>query len=387
MLIYVLMLAVAVIGSNSLLLSPILSDIANDFSTDPVAVVWAITAYNAVTAISALLLTRLIDKSGIYVALSLAYSALLVGTIISGVSGNLITLIIGQSIAGLGAGVSLPAIYSLAPLLAPSGQESKYVGRVLTGWSVALVLGVPVAAFMSEVIHWRAAYGFLCLIAAVTLVVLRGAKNDILQSQPNMNNDAPPSWSLFAPFKIAGASTLLSMNLLYMASFYGTYSFVGTHLRAAFGVSATEAGYAVFAYGLGFGLASFADSLIDRIGVRRTSTFVFITLTLIYFSMAIDYGTPFPFYLICLCWGFVNHLGLSAIITMLGELKTSLTGQLMGMNSVFTYVGGTLGTLAFGAVYADLGFGALAVTAALLIALLTIVFEFLVRRVRAPHSI
>jgi len=380
MLSYILMIAVGVIGSNSLLLSPILADVARDFSISAVDVAWAITAYNAVTALSALFLARYIDKWGIHKALIVAYALLLVGTGISAFSWNLTMLIIGQSLTGLGAGVSLPAIYALAPMIAPKGQETKIVGRVLTGWSLALVAGVPVAAFLSESFGWRTAYYLLFGLSLLTIVMMVSLVKSFSVATPAMRETTEGSWDIFAPFFVKGAMTLLSMNFLYMASFYGTYSYLGTYLRDVYKATTIEAGYSVLAYGVGFGIASIADPAVDKFGVRRVSGYIFASLTLIYLSMYFSYPTALTIYGICVAWGFLNHLGLSAIITLLGEIETDIKGQLMGMNSVFTYVGGSVGTILFGVFYVNQGFYLIALTAAGAIALLTVVFAIFVRK-------
>ncbi len=376
---YILMIAVGVIGSNSLLLSPILADVARDFSISSVEVAWAITAYNAVTALSALFFARYIDKWGIHKALFAAYALLSVGTGLSAFSWNLTGLIIGQSLAGLGAGVSLPAIYALAPMIAPKGQETKIVGRVLTGWSLALVAGVPVAAFLSESFGWRAAYYLLFCLSLLTLVMMFASVRSFSAVTSARDETVTDSTGIFAPLFVSGAMTLLLMNFLYMASFYGTYSYLGTYLRDVYKASTVEAGYSVLAYGIGFGIASIADPVVDKYGVHRMSGYIFASLILIYLSMYFSYPTTLHIYGICVGWGISNHLGLSAIITLLGGIETNIKGQLMGMNSVFTYVGGSIGTILFGVLYTNYGFYPIALTAAGAITLLTVIFATFVR--------
>lgn len=385
MLSYILMIAIGVIGSNSLLLSPILNDISNDFSVLPVQVAYAITAYNAITALSALYLARFIDDWGVHKALVAAYACLVAGTAISAISWNLPVLIIGQSLTGLGAGVSLPAIYALAPMIAPKGQETKIVGRVLTGWSLALVAGVPAAAFLSELFGWRSAYYLMFSLSLLTFVLMLKMAGSFSNIGTQGQKKTTKPWNILAPFNVKGATILLLMNLLYMASFYGTYSFLGTYLRDIYNATTIEAGYAVLAYGIGFGIASFADPTVDKFGVRQVSAYIFGLLSLTYFSLSFTYSSPNTIYLICIGWGFLNHLGLSSIITLLGEIETEIKGQLMGMNSVFTYVGGSLGTTIFGYFYIKQGFFLIALTAASAIGILTLVFIFFVRNINQRH--
>ena len=62
--IILLLLGIAVTGSNSLVLSPILADVALGLGTTPVAVSRALAAYGGATALSAFLLAPRIDRVG-----------------------------------------------------------------------------------------------------------------------------------------------------------------------------------------------------------------------------------------------------------------------------------------------------------------------------------
>ena len=59
-----LILGIAVIGSNSLALSPVLTDVAHSLSATPVQVARANAAYGGATALSALLLGPVVDRVG-----------------------------------------------------------------------------------------------------------------------------------------------------------------------------------------------------------------------------------------------------------------------------------------------------------------------------------
>lgn len=378
---YILMVAVGVIGSNSLLLSPILVDIAQDFSVSAINVAWAITAYNTLTAFSALFLARYIDEWGYRKVLIIAFSCLLFGIGLSAIAWNTTSLIFSQCLAGLGAGVSLPAIYALAPLIAPKGQETKAVGKVLTGWSLALVAGVPIAALLSELFGWQSAYYLLTGLCSLTLFMIFVKVRNLSSPKPIAQTKVTTTRALniFAPFFVKGAKVLLLMNFLYMASFYGIYSYFGLYLRDIYQINAVEAGYSVLAYGIGFGVASFADPLVDKFGIHRVSGYIFALLSLVYASMYFTYQYPLSIYGICVVWGFFNHLGLSAIITLLGKIQTNIKGQLMGMNSVFTYIGGSVGTVLFGALYTRYGFFLIALVATSAIIFLTMIYVIFVR--------
>lgn len=195
----------------------------------------------------------------------------------------------------------------------------------------------------------------------------------------NDSNFSQERWRPLAPFSIPQATSILTLNFLYMTAFYGTYSYLGIHLRENYGVNTIEAGYAVLAYGIGFGFASMADSIIDKYGVRRVSVFIFIALCCNYIALSYTFKEIIKIYFMCLIWGFLNHLGLSAIITLLGQIQTQIKGQLMGMNSVFTYLGGSFGTFFFGYLYLNESFSMVALFAAGSIAFMLLLFIIFVR--------
>src|SRR3546814_18345515 len=61
----------------------------------------------------------------------------------------------------------LPTTYALAGDLAPQDLRSRAVGRVIVGWSVAMVLGVPAAALLAEQLGWRGAYAIIAGVAGI----------------------------------------------------------------------------------------------------------------------------------------------------------------------------------------------------------------------------
>jgi predicted MFS family arabinose efflux permease len=143
------MLSVAIVGSNSLALSPILADVARDLGSNAVEVARANAAYGGATALSALLLGQPIDRHGPRPVLAGALGALALAMLASAAAVHWAWLAAAQAAAGVAAGLVLPATYALATSTAPKGQGAQVLGRVLTGWSLALVAGVPLSAHSS----------------------------------------------------------------------------------------------------------------------------------------------------------------------------------------------------------------------------------------------
>ena len=373
---FVLLLGVAVIGSNSLVLSPVLTDVAVDLGTTPLVVSRAIAAYGGATALSALFLGFTIDRYGVRAVLVAGSLLLAVATFGSALAGSWVALAAAQALAGFAAGVMLPAIYAAATAAGGEEEGAQVLGRVLTGWSVSLVAGVPVSALIAERFGWQTGY------VALGLVVLMGLIG-FLRLPPS--DDAPerrragPTTTLAAA-RIAGVPALLAAQFLFMTAFYGTYAFFGDHLRATLGMSAGAAGLVVLAYGVGFGIASLGDRLVDRAGPARALPFALGFVVLAYATMPLTTAVQAGAYAAAFVWGFANHFVLGVIVLRLGKLGGPERGSVLGLNSAVTYAGALAGPLALGPLYAGSGFAVLALGAAGSVALAALATLVGVRR-------
>jgi predicted MFS family arabinose efflux permease len=357
--ILVLTLGIAVTGSNSLALSPILADVAQGLAATPVAVSRALAAYGAATALSAFLLAPRIDRVGPRRALSAGMAAMTLAMVLSAAAGHWLVLVAAQALAGLGAGVVLPSIYALATGIAPKGNESAVLGRVLTGWSLSLVLGVPAAALITDLAGWRASFMVLALLAGTSLL-------GTIRLPPGRTTGAAPIRPL-AALAYPGVAPLLLVCLAFMAAFYGTYAFVGDAVRQATGVSAGIVVLIVLSYGIGFGAASLADGLVDRIGPERVLPRALLAVAGIYLALVPATTALWSAAAVTLAWGFANHLCLNTLILLLSRAKPERRGAVLGLNSAVTYLGALVGTGGAGILYPGPGFGAVSMAAAILV--------------------
>ncbi|MFE0754205.1 MFS transporter [Inquilinus sp. NPDC058860] len=355
----ILTAGIAVVGSNSLVLSPILGDVAAAMGATPVAVSHAIAAYGGATALSAFLLAPQIDRIGPRRALLGGMVGLAAATLLSAFAMHWLMLAAAQALAGLGAGIILPSIYTLATTIAPPGRESRVLGRVLTGWSISMVAGVPAAALVAETLGWRAVF---LLLAGLAILSMFGTAR--LPAPPRPRAARPGLRALVAPLAYPGVPALLAICLGFMASFYGVYAFIGDHVRATLGLSASQAGVIVLTYGVGFGAASLGDGLVDRLGPRRLFPLVLLAVAAIYALMLPAAHSFAAIAALTGLWGFANHFGLNILVLLLSRAKPEARGAVLGLNSAVTYLGTLTGTGLAGIGYAAAGFPPLATGAA-----------------------
>ena len=356
--VWLLMSAIGVVGSNSLLLSPIARDVAASFADRTAAEVMIASAlYGCGTAVSALILAPQADRFGLGRALLWALAGLALSLGISAAAPTIWALCLAQTAAGLCAGVALPAIYGLAADVASPGRESETLGKVLTGWTLSLVAGVSLSAILSDLTHWRAVYAALAVGAAGLIVAIGRTEIDLSRGSGTV---ASP----FAALRVAGLSPLLASVVGYMAAFYGLYAYLGSHLTETVGFSTSVAGLAALSYGIGFGVVAPLDRLIDCHGAGRAAPVVFASLMAVYGGLAVLAASGEAIIAVCLLWGAANHLGLNILVGQLTALSNDRRGAILGLYSAATYGAMFVGTASFGVVYSAFGFPTIAALSA-----------------------
>ncbi|MCA1368511.1 MFS transporter [Bradyrhizobium sp. BRP14] len=353
---FVLTTCVGVIGSNSLALGPIAPEVARSLGADVPAVMTASAAFGLGTAASAAFLGRLIDRHGPRRMLATALLLLAAGLGGSAVAPALPLLVVAQLLVGMAAGIALPAIYTLASVIAPAGRESETVGLVLTGWTLSMVAGVPLSAAIADFAGWRTVY---VVVAAATLIACAAVRLAAVREDSGGEATSP-----LAALGVRGVAPLLAACAAFMAAFYGVYAYIGDHLHAVLGLPVSANGLVAVSYGFGFGGAVFLDRLIDRFGSGRLLPLIFLAVAGIYVSMAAASGSYSAMLAVVFLWGLANHFGLNVLILRLTALDSARRGAIMGLNSGVTYFSLFAGTIGFGAAYASTGFFILPLAAA-----------------------
>ncbi|SEP55304.1 MFS transporter [Thalassovita taeanensis] len=329
---------IGVVGANSLVLPPIATIVAVDLGGDPGDILRAAAAYGAGTALSALLLAPRADLIGADKALRQAAFVLVLALVLSWIAPTAMLLIVAQALAGLGAGMALPAIYSLAAQVGPKGREKQTIGTVLTGWTISLVGGVALSAFLADLAGWRAVYA---LLGAMTLMiwVLLG------RCDMQVTRIATTATSPLTGLRVPGITRGLLSNAMLMLGFYGAYSFMGAHVVERIGLTTSAAGVVTLFYGSGFGIAAFLDKYLDRLPARRATVVGFAGLTVVYVTMGLAAASYATLLAVAFCWGIFQHFALNTVVGRLTALEPTQRGAIMGLNSAVTYLcvmGGSL---------------------------------------------
>lgn len=353
-----LLMGVMMVGANSFILSPILSNVAAGLDAYPAQVAWAISAFGTATALSALSFGKVIDRWPAGHVLGGGALLLALAQALSAMSSGWVWLCVSQAVAGLATGVLLPGAYATTAATAPEGRAPARLGVVLTGWAISLVLAVPLAAFVAEHSGWRMVYA---LLSGASLLTAGCLFMTLPRARYAMSSPIGPAKAA----KLPGVPTLLLIMFAYMAAFYGSFAFYGEGLRQAFAINAQGAGLFVLAYGLGFGAAGIGLALLAPRISRSYVLSIFVCLVLSYGGWRFALTSPISAFVAAIVWGGLNQLGLNALVISLSRKAQAARGAVMGLNSAVTYSAVFAGPAIMGPIYTALGFAGVTIVAAI----------------------
>jgi len=344
-----LMLGIAAVGAQALMLSPLLTDIAQTLKAGAREVGFASAAYGIGVALSALLAAPRLGGWEKRKALRVAFLVMAAGLGVCAFSWDWRVLVVVQAVTGLAAGVIIPGTYAFTAEISPPEKRSQAIGRVLFGWSVAMVGGVPLAAALSAWVDWR---GIFLIVAGLSLFMVlmmgllpRGA------ALPSMQTT-----SYRAAIGVPGALLGLAATFCYMIGFYQTYTFIGDHVRTLHGAGAWLGGLISLSYGIGFGAGVVFDKWIDRMGPGRVMAGALFLVGLNYAVLPLATAhvwttATYPFF-----WGLANHLCMTSLVAYLGQAPGEKRATIMGLFSFTTYAAVGMGGAIYGSVYDQFGF-------------------------------
>jgi predicted MFS family arabinose efflux permease len=358
-----LMLAVAAVGATIFAISPLLPDIAHAFDV-PVARAGVLPgAFGISLAIVAPLigltaqrLPRALLIIWGLVVFALAWLAALVAT-------SFATLMLLAALAGAATGAVLPATYAYAADLSSYAQRARVMGRIVSGWSIAILVVVPTMALAAQVVDWRWAFGALAACAIGIALLLAFTPRPAAPTIAALDGAALLA-SLSRVFRDRPTRLLLAANMLDMGAFYAVYSYAGAELRRLNDWGSSMAGLTVATYGLGLAIVTFNGQLIDRWGKRRSAIGALLALGAVLSALPWLAAVPLAMAAGIVLWGVVQGGFFTAITTLATEQIPELRGVVVALLSASTYLGVSLYTPLSALIYERAGYWAVGLEAA-----------------------
>lgn len=95
------------------------------------------------------------------------FTGFIIGTAMCAMAQGFASLLTARIIAGAFGGVLNACVLSLVTELIPFKRRGAAMGVVMSAFSIASVIGVPLGLYLANMFDWHAAFIFICLVAAI----------------------------------------------------------------------------------------------------------------------------------------------------------------------------------------------------------------------------
>lgn len=281
-------------------------------------------------------------------------------------AGNFFWVAVWATLGGGAAGTFTGVVFAEVSAHVEDRQRGRALGWVMTGQSLTLVVGVPLAAYVGSMIGWRGwnvCVGALALTAAFSLLVTVGRGSGTAG-----HGARPPSLRAALSRRVLG---LLGIGVSERICYGLATIYFATFLQGIYGLSLAETALplAVFALGNIAGTV-LGGQLADRLRDRLLTFAVAMALSGVA-ALALFMWHPSPAISVALGFAYtlMNALGRPSYMAALANVPDSVRGTVLGLNGTSASVG-WVGAAALGALMISTvgfeGFGPLAALLALM---------------------
>jgi DHA1 family inner membrane transport protein len=292
------------IGTTEFATMGLLPQIGADLGVSDPVVGHAITAYAVGVVVGAPLLTVAAARMSRKRLLLCLMGFYTVANVLSAAAPGIESLVLGRFLAGLPHGAFFGVGAAVGAAVAGPGRRGHAVSMMMTGLTVANVVGVPLSTAVGQHLGWRAAF---VVIGALGLVTLLGIWRFVPEHGPvdsSVRNELStlrngPLWISFA----AGA--------IGFGGLFAVYTYVAPTITKVAGMPTSAVPWVLAVFGVGMTVGTLLGGrLVDR-NVLRTviGGFVATALSLVLFAL----------------------VGTSPVPAVLGLFAIAVTSQTLGL--------------------------------------------------------
>jgi predicted MFS family arabinose efflux permease len=358
---------------SAIAMTPFLLDIARELGAD-LAAMGVLLAVGSITwAVVSMFAGVASDRYGRRPVLLLGLLGLALAPLSLAATTFYWVAILSRFSGGFGGGAFMGTAFAAAADAVPEKERGRALGWLITGQSLALVIGVPLVAYVAVFIGWRgslAIQGLAIIIAAVMVWLAVPGQPPRHRTQAT---EGPSVLSLLTPKVIA----LLSANTMERICYGGVAVYLATYLITSYGTSLEALAVGLGLVALGNLLGNLAGGeLSDRLRSRTVLAATSLAATGL-MSLPLLLWQPGLWVSIALGFAYmvINALGRPALMAATSDVSNEARGALLGVNMTFASFG-WLGAQALGGwIIGTLGFpvfGMLTTAAGLIGAILAV---------------
>ena len=342
---------------DSLLVMPLGPQFLKDLSLTPAMFGALVSCYSLAAALAGLLGAFVLDRFDRKRALVWLMAGLTGATFVCGLARDFEVLVTGRILAGACGGLIQALLFTIIGDCFPDRQRGAATGTVMSSYSAATVLGVPIALFLAGKGSWSVPFlvlsligVFVCLMALVLIPPLKG--HLLFVARSNRAIEKQESTVPFLVF-IMKRSTRAAFAMIIMLMFAGftVIPYMSAYLSVNLGLSHQDLATVFFAGGVAtFATARWVGRLSDRFG--KQNMFTWLALSSAVPTLILTHARPMSMLaVLCVTTPFTLLLaarGIPALSLITSSVGPGLRGRFLSLTSSVQQASSGLASLVTG---------------------------------------
>lgn len=231
------------------------------------------------------------------------------------------------------------------------GNRAKGAAFVLSGLTVANVVGVPLGTFLGQQLGWRIAFLIVAVIFGIAAVMIA------LFVPPHAGDAGRTMRAELKVFRIGQVWFALGIGAIGFGGFFSAYSYIAPIVTEVAGSPQWAVPIVLVVMGLGMTVGNFVGGHLADIDLRRTLLLGFVALVTVQIALALTAGWVISLGLFVFALGFIVAMLSPTVQARLMDVAEDNQSIAAALNHSALNIGNSMGAFLGGVVIAaGLGF-------------------------------
>jgi predicted MFS family arabinose efflux permease len=350
-----LAVAAFAIGTEGFVIAGLLPVIAGDLQISVVATGQLVTVYALTYAVGSPILAVIFNNFDRKDVLTLALCSFIAGNLLAVAAASFPLLLASRMLMALGAGLCMPTAVGVATALASPERRGRAIALVVSGLTVATVVGVPLGSLIGNQFGWRATFALVAVLGAVALAgLLLGLPRGLPRTTATLGQR-------LAVARHGAVLTALATTMLWAIGGFIVFTYLSVPLRNL-GFDASGISFALLVFGVAAAIGNMlGGTLADRLGPVPTAALALagMAVALILQSFVLKFAAPEQARYVVLplifLWGISGWTFYPAQVASILRIDPQASVIALSLNASAMYFGFAIGGAAGGFVLSVLG--------------------------------
>lgn len=253
------------------------------FEISPSQFSWIVSVYALAAWLMGIIGAIFIDRYDRKKVLIACYLGFTIGTFACAFSNGFVFFLLARAFTGLFGGVLGALVLAIVADITPFERRGKSIGLIMTAFSVASVVGVPISLWLAAYLDWKAPFIAVGTLALITMVLLYQFMPTMTKHLENKTLSKNSPSALQSILSDSNQMMALFFSVILILGHFTIIPFIAPYMELNIGFSKYEIPYIYFFGGIMTAIfLPLAGRLSDRYGHVRifliSSTFALFSI-------------------------------------------------------------------------------------------------------------